>query len=145
MKVRTGHVSNSSSSSFIIAFKSKNLSTPKEKTEMLLDILLGGNRGILAEELIRPIAKAIIKNGFREDGIKYFLEEWDSERVWHEENDQEYWESGQEKAVRKAMADGWEVGIGFVSYNESDDPGEIFLGNSHLNIQTDSVILKVFR
>lgn len=131
MKVRQGFVSNSSSSSFIIAYKGD-----KPTKEIILKYLgieenspLKDFANQLSEFIINKINKERIILSSKEDIIKY---------QGCDEEDIEDWYGYHLKLIN----DGFNIVETSVSYNETDDPIENYLGNSYFYVESENLILK---
>jgi len=115
MKTRQGFVSNSSSSSFIVAAeKGEN-----EKISLTLEVDLGqyGARITSKEELDEYVREEYMYND--DETLEEFLED-------------DPWLKDKYEKILVALEKGKVVFWGSASYNETDDPIELMIGNGGL-------------
>lgn len=119
MRERNRLVSNSSSSSFIFAYK-KGVDIQR-----MLDIL-----GVRAESPLSDMAESVIWQLFKAPKYRN-QEEFAKDYDWEGDKD-----------LLRAWERGWTVHAGYASDEDWSNYGAIILCNLSLNIETDDVILK---
>lgn len=126
-KIRTGFVSNSSSSSFIIGVKEP----------MTVEHL----------ERVLNVPQQSVLSGFVKDLAKYIVEESKQTNIEDELSDYGY--ESVEEAIKdnstkvKLLIDGWKVYELRCSYNEADSPFEALIGNNGIDdFESESIIFK---
>jgi hypothetical protein len=135
MKVRNGFVSNSSSSSFIVAYKKgESLQSIVSQAGMFKDFaekLVGFvSNKIDSFESVQNIAIAMAKRDYgNPETVKEVLA--DGEYDW---------------IVNRCKSlvdnpDDWFFGYGWASYNEGNDAIELLIGNGGLEVKSDMFIL----
>lgn len=123
MKIRSGFVSNSSSSSFIVATKGVEL------TEDLVRDALGIKAGTPAEEIFDGVIEKIAKA--KRYKMKDILDDWGVDDI--EEID--------DKDLQRILKEGWTV-HSFYASNEDVDPAENFLCYTDVDVKTDTLYIK---
>lgn len=128
MKIRNGFVSNSSSSSFIVAFKGKK-PDPKELARQA-----GASEGTSAEKFMAQFYGVILKGTLVKSFKAYCAEEC-VDPVDIEPGDSV-------DKIRKLFDDGWKVVLTQAS-NESDNEAEQFLYASGDDFEVDTETIKI--
>jgi hypothetical protein len=130
MKTRTSFVSNSSSSSFVVALKGE---ITEKNILQCLDVAEGHVLYFVAKELAEYIVKESEKNS------SY------SGKVYHSTADlmkEGYSQSGA-KEYEQYFDKGMVLIFLYASYNEADYPIEWYLGNSSFKTENENIMMKV--
>jgi hypothetical protein len=131
VKIRQGFVSNSSSSSFIIAFKGKQPARAK------LSAMFGIKKASVAEKMFTPIIETLMDS--QEYTLEMLLEDHDVDTV--EELTEVEDKDSRTCKIMKLIQDGWTVTKIDVS-NEDDSPGSQFLHEGpDVEIETKSICI----
>lgn len=125
MKLRTGFVSNSSSSSFLVCFKGDKL-TKKKLTEVF-----GIQAGTAAEKFMSPFFDRLLKS--KEHTEEYILENYGYDYREEAQN------AGDSYCLKqlKLLDEGWRVGYLNVDYNE-----ELLIEMLDNKVITDDFMIK---
>jgi len=133
MKIRTGFVSNSSSSSFLIAIKDGNL---KDKFQNMLEGIKNVDDFPL-KDLFIDYARNII-SAFVDDTLEYTLESWIDDMCYDEEEFKERYP----KIYDKVKNHGWKLYDGSVSNEDYENPASLMLVEMDINYEDDKIIIQ---
>lgn len=126
MKMRNGFVSNSSSSSFILAIKG-----PKNRLKSVLKESFAVPKGHPFEGIIQSITECFLEEVERAEVVDH---EWIVDRYdWDPDHEEAKW-------LHKLLADGYKVFEG--SFTDEDEAAEAMLCDMDLDIKTDNIIIK---
>lgn len=131
MKIRNGFVSNSSSSSFIIATKDDMESN---FTEVLEGIKTTDDFPM--KELVERFI-SIITGAFVDNAEKYTLKEYLDDRCWEEDE----FEDDYPEIYDKVKNHGWKLYDGSVSDQDGEDVGAMMLVGMEIKYSTDEIII----
>jgi hypothetical protein len=132
MKIRSGFVSNSSSSSFIVAVP--NNTDPEEaiREAFLLP------KGHPMEGLVNQICRAVLRNGDIMTKEEYADNYWGEIPKTEEEWDK-FWKDSQYPQAKELYDKGWSVFHGY--FSDEDGGLESGLCNTDINIESDNLVM----
>jgi hypothetical protein len=128
MKIRKGFVSNSSSSSFVVAFKGDNLKKELENIFKVENLLLKG--------IGKAVADCFVENAEKVVSLKDYVEEQ------YGDSNIEYWikEDSTLKKMKKLIDDGWMVWTGSFG-TDAENPLEYWLCETDLNYKGENIVI----